>query len=160
MKTPCSDYVKTQAVLFFARMLDKIRLKAKGLLPNDYNVGCGDPTCFDARFCQFLELDYDRLVERTLAGGNDEEILDWCFQTTRRPNDEAILLWNSFVIKRGWRDESAGDLEATKETHGLGHRADIQTWADFHAVDEGRDPRLVEFATLSPKTPRICAETE
>jgi hypothetical protein len=27
MKTPCSDYVTTKGVIFFARLLDKIRLK-------------------------------------------------------------------------------------------------------------------------------------
>ncbi|MGZ4983938.1 MAG: DUF5069 domain-containing protein, partial [Chthoniobacterales bacterium] len=37
MKTPCSDYVPTKGVIFFARMLDKLRLKDQGLLPGDYN---------------------------------------------------------------------------------------------------------------------------
>ena len=140
MKTPCSDYIKTREVMFFARMLDKIRLKANGLLPDDYNVGCSDPTCFDTRFCRFFQVDHDQLTKRTLAGGTDEEIFDWCFQTSGRPTEEEILLWNSFVTKRGWRDDSSGELEATKQACGLSGRSDIQTWADYHAVDEGRGP--------------------
>ena len=29
-QTPCSDYVETSGIIFFARMLDKIRLNAQG----------------------------------------------------------------------------------------------------------------------------------
>ena len=147
MKIPCSDYVKTNGVLFFARMLDKIRLKSKGLLPNDYNIGFSPPDCLDARFCRFLGLDHDQLTRRTLEGGTDEEILEWCYQNSRRPNDEEILFWNSFVTKRGWRDESSEELQSVKEAQGWGDRSDIETWLDFHAVDEKRDPRQTEFAS-------------
>ncbi|MCI0538921.1 MAG: alpha/beta fold hydrolase [Verrucomicrobiales bacterium] len=153
MKTPCSDYEKTKGVIFFARILDKIRLKAQGLLPNDYNVGCSDPTCFDARFCRFLGLDYEKLVERTLAGGTNEEILDWCFETTRRPNEEEILFWNTFIEKRGLRDDGSKGLQAIKEAHGLGHRSDIQTWVEFHSADEGRKP--LASTCLSTRLPRL-----
>ena len=42
MKTPCSDYQPTKGVIFFARMLDKLRLREQGKLPPGYNViGCG-----------------------------------------------------------------------------------------------------------------------
>src|SRR5271166_299427 len=30
-QTPCSDYVETSGIIFFARMLDKVRLNAQGL---------------------------------------------------------------------------------------------------------------------------------
>lgn len=142
MKTPCSDYVPTKGVIFFARMLDKIRLKNQGLLPPDYNV-VGGPVwdCFDARFCRFFAVDQDRLIERALQGSSDEEILDWCFETFGRPNEEKIVFWNSFIEKRGWRDESSQELEDVKRANGFGERADVQTWVDFHDVDEGRTPR-------------------
>ncbi len=39
MVTPCSDYQKTRGLIYFARMLDKIRLHAAGQLPPDYFVG-------------------------------------------------------------------------------------------------------------------------
>ena len=29
-KTPCTDYIETKGLIYFARMLDKIRLKAAG----------------------------------------------------------------------------------------------------------------------------------
>ncbi|MGZ5503374.1 MAG: DUF5069 domain-containing protein [Chthoniobacterales bacterium] len=149
MKTPCSDYVPTKGVIFFARMLDKLRLKDQGLLPGDYNyAGCPEWGCFDARFCRFFGIDAQPLVERVRAGGTDEEILDWCFEKFGRPNEEKIQFWNSFVVKHGWRDESSQELEDVKEANGFGDRADVQTWVDFHDVDEGRTPRANNsFAT-------------
>jgi gluconokinase len=47
-QTPCTDYIETKGLIYFARMLDKIRLKAAGKLPPDYFTGVDDPTHFDA----------------------------------------------------------------------------------------------------------------
>ena len=47
------------------------------------------------------------LVERVRAGGNDDEILEWCFEKFGRPDEEKIEFWNNFVTKRGWRDDSS-----------------------------------------------------
>jgi hypothetical protein len=141
-QTPCSDYVETSGIVFFARMLEKIRLNARDLLPNGYNLGFSDPTSFDARFCRFWEIDYDQLATRTLEGGTNEELLEWCFQGRKRPNPEQILIWNSFIIKRGWRDDGSPDLIVEKELNGLAHRDDIQTYVDLHDADEGRTPRF------------------
>jgi hypothetical protein len=141
MRTPCSDYVETKGVIYFARMLDKIRLHAAGELPPDYFVGVKDPTFFDARCTRFLAVDYDELVERTLAGGSDEEILEWCFTRGKRPREEEIEIWNAFIAKRGWRDAGTAELSAAKERLGWGNRDDIQTWVDLHDAEEGRTPR-------------------
>src|SRR5438477_46245 len=89
-------------VVYFGRMLDKIRLHEKGMLPADYqpNLGKG----FDGRCVNFLHLEYPALVERVKQGGSDEEILEWCFERGRKPGDEEIEIWNDFLRKRGWRD--------------------------------------------------------
>lgn len=126
-------------MVFFARMLDKIRLRAAGELPPGYNLGDTSPTSFDARFCRFWEVDYARLVARTLQGGSDEEVFDVVIGPT--PNPERVLVWNGFLLKRGWRDETSAGLARDKEAAGFGHRDDIQTFVDFHDVDEGRTPR-------------------
>jgi hypothetical protein len=140
-QTPCSDHVETKGLIYFARMLDKIRLKARGELPPDYFTGVDeDPTMFDARCTRFLGVNYDDLVERTLKGGSDEEILEWCFERGRRPGQEEIAVWNAFLSKRGWRDEASADLQAAKERSGLGNREDIQTWVDLHDAEEDRKP--------------------
>ena len=141
MQTPVSDRVETKGLVYFARMLDKIRLHAAGKLPPDYFVGGveEDPTLFDARCSRFLGIDYDELVRRTLEqGGSDEEILEWCFGHGRHPSEEEIQIWNAFLTKRGWRDEASGDLAAAKKRHGWANRDDIQTWMDLHDAEEGR----------------------
>jgi hypothetical protein len=142
-QTPSSDHIKTKGLIYFARMLDKIRLNAAGRLAPEYFVGVEDPTFFDSRCTRFLGVNYDELVERTLQGGSDEEILEWCFNRGRRPSEEEISIWNAFLTKRGWRDEASADLQAAKERSGLGDRDDIQTWVDLHDAEEGRKPAPV-----------------
>jgi hypothetical protein len=146
-KIPCSDYVETSGIIFFARMLDKIRLNAKGLLPDGYNLGFSDPTSFDARFCRFWEIDYDLLATRTLQGGTDDELLEWCFQGRKFPNEDQILIWNSFIIKRGWRDDGAPGLIVEKELYGFANREDILTYVDLHDADESRALRFSAGST-------------
>jgi Domain of unknown function (DUF5069) len=140
-QAPCSDYVETSGIIFFARMLDKIRLHALGLLPDGYNLGFSDPTSFDARFCRFWQIDYDQLAAKTVKGGTNEELLEWCFRGRERPNEEQILIWNSFIIKRGWRDDGTPGLIVEKELYGFADREDIQTYVDLHDADEDRTPK-------------------
>ncbi len=120
-------------------MLDKIRLHAVGKLSADYhaNLGVG----FDGRCCRFLGVRYEAVRERVLAGASDEEVLAWCFANGRRPTEEEVFIWNSFMIKRGWRDPDAGgtpELEHDKAASDQAHRTDIVTFFDFYEVDEGR----------------------
>lgn len=141
MQTPVSDRVETKGLVYFARMLDKIRLHTAGKLPADYFVGGveEDPTLFDARCTRFLGVNYDELAARTRQGGSDEEILEWCFEQGRRPSEEEIKIWNAFMTKRGWRDEASADLQAAKKRNGWPDRDDIQTWMDLHDAEEGRN---------------------
>jgi hypothetical protein len=122
-------------LVFFGRTLDKIRLHAQGKLPADYNRGPG----FDSRVCRFLHVDYAALTERVLAGGSDEEVLAWCFDHGRKPDEDDIHIFNAFMAKRGWRDEGSAALEEMKRKRGFADRADIQTFFDFHKADEESD---------------------
>ncbi|MEZ5384931.1 MAG: DUF5069 domain-containing protein [Prosthecobacter sp.] len=127
-------------IAVFGRILDKIRLNAKeGKLPDGYHLGFipGSRT-FDDRVCRFLGVDFDALTKRTLEGGTDEEVLEWCFQTGRKPDAEQIEIWNGFMHKRGWRDAASKGLEESKVEAGLGHRDDIVTFFDLMDVEEGR----------------------
>jgi gluconokinase len=130
-----SSYEKVGGIVFFARMLDKIRLHAQGKLPSDYNRGTG----FDGRCIRFLQIHYEALVQRTLLGGTDEEVLEWCFQKGRRPSEEDIFVWNAFMTKRGWRDDASDWLKEQKVKRGFASRDDIQTAFDFHKADESED---------------------
>jgi gluconokinase len=138
MKVPGlrSDYRKVGGIVYFGRMLDKIRLNAAGRLPAGYFLGTANRTHFDSRCTRFLQVDYKGLVARVLEGGSDEEILEWCFQNGYRPSDEEIEVWNGFMMKRGWRDTGSEELEQEKRNLGFADRDDIQTWFDLHVAEE------------------------
>jgi hypothetical protein len=137
MRVPGLRHSAEQAggIVCFGRMLDKIRLHVQGKLPPDYIHGTGT----DGRVCRFLHVEYAAVVERVLAGGTDEEVLEWCLTNGRRPNDEEILLFNAFLPERGWRDNQTEELEQMKRNTGFAGRADIQTFFDFHKADEQED---------------------
>lgn len=127
-------------IAVFGRILDKIRLFAKeGELPAGYHLGYmpGNRT-FDDRVCRFLSVDFQDLTARTLEGGTDEEILEWCCLNGSRPTTEQIEIWNGFMFKRGWNDAASKGLAANKEESGLAHRDDIVTFFDLMDVEEGR----------------------
>jgi hypothetical protein len=136
---PCSPTERTGGMMWFPRMLDKIRLHARGELPPDYFPWLGKG--FDGRCCRFLRVEYGALVARTLQGGTDEDILAWCFQVGRQLSDEDILVWSDFMRKRGWRDspEVLADLEESKRKSGLAGRTDIDTHFRRQDAEEGRD---------------------
>jgi gluconokinase len=138
MKVPGlrSDYIQVGGLVYFGRMLDKIRLKAAGKLPPDYFTGTANRTHFDARCCRFLNINYNELVERVLRGGSDEEILAWCYEKGTRPNEEQVEVWNQFLTKRGWRDAGSEELRSAKAAAGFEGRDDIQTWFDLHLAEE------------------------
>jgi gluconokinase len=133
---PCSAYDKTGGMLYFARMLDKIRRHARNELRSDFhdNLGKGaDYWCVG-----FLHVDYEALKDRVLAGGTDEEIFEWCQTNGRRLNDIDLLVWNQFATKLGWNDFASARLQTVKAGSGLCHREDIQTMLQYFEVDEGR----------------------
>ena len=134
-----SSFEKVGGIVYFGRMLDKIRLQAAGKLPNGYNLGTKVWTWFDARCTRFLGVDYDSLAKEVLKGGTDEEILGWCFEQGRRPTEEEIEIWNEFITKRGWRDGSSAALAEAKRKGGFENRDDIQTAFEFHRADESDD---------------------
>jgi hypothetical protein len=127
---------KLGGLVYFARMLDKIRAHARGELPEDYqpNLGKG----FDAKCCAFLHLDYAELAERVRQGATDAEMLEWAFTAGRRPSDDEITMWNEFMRKFGWRDHAAEILARRKREAGMENRDDIETMFQFIDADEGR----------------------
>lgn len=127
-------------IVVFGRILDKIRHFAReGVLPEGYHLGpIEGMRTFDDRVCRFLGVDYEVLRARTLEGGSDEEVLEWCFANGRRPDAEQVEVWNTFMLKRGWRDAASAGLERQKAEAGLAHRTDIVVFFDLMDVEEGR----------------------
>lgn len=128
---------KVGGLVYFGRMLDKIRAHDRGELPADWvpNLGKG----FDGRCVRFLGLPYEDVKSRVLEReGTDEQILQWAFERGRKPNDEEIEIWNDFMRKCGWNDEVTPTLARRKRESGLESRNDIQTMFEYIDVDEGR----------------------
>jgi hypothetical protein len=123
-------------LVYFGRMLDKIRLHIHGKLPADYQANLGKG--FDERCLSFLKIDFEPLVERVKQGGSDEELLAWCFAHGASPNEALIEIWNGFMQKRGWRDDATERLNQRKKEAGLENRNDIQTFFDLIEADEER----------------------
>jgi len=140
MKVPGlrSPHAEVLGLVYFGRMLDKLRLRASGRLPDGYNTGTKSWYDFDARCTRFLRVSYAALKRRALAGGTDEQLLRWCFREGRKPSAEEIEIWNTFMRKRGWNDPSSEGLEEEKRAAGLGSRPDIVTWFDLFDVEEER----------------------
>lgn len=137
-----SPYLKVGRLVYFGRMLDKVRLHAAGKLPPDYvaNLGDSKPGMFDTGCCAFLRVKFAGLQARVLAGGlTDEQLLAWCHEHGGPRTDEECHVWNGFMMKRGWRDEASGRLRQRIAESGFESRP-IMTFFDYIDFDEGRDP--------------------
>ncbi|MEO5957540.1 MAG: DUF5069 domain-containing protein [Opitutaceae bacterium] len=133
-----SPYVKVGRLVYFGRMLDKIRLLAAGKLPADYSANLGKG--FDARCCTFLRVQYEELKARTVAADlNDGSLLAWCHERGGPRSDEECEVWNGFMMKRGWRDPAA-EVLAKRIAESLLEAKPIMTMFDNLDFDEGRDP--------------------
>jgi len=138
MTYPKSPNDKIGGMMWFPRMLDKIRLHVRGELHPDYHPNLGRGVAMDGRCLNFLRVGFEDLKRRVEQGGTDEEILDWCYQTGRRLNEGDLEVWNGFVSKFGWKDHATAFLEKRKAESGISHRADIETIPRLIDLDEGR----------------------
>jgi hypothetical protein len=135
-----SPFDQVNGIVYFGRMLDKIRLAAAGKLPAGWQAMRGTSTkgSFDWRCCQFLQIDYAALEAETLLGDkSDAELLAWAFQHGRQPDEQEIEVWNAFMTKRGWRDAGTQRLNERLAEIGL-PPGTVQTMFEFIDLDEGR----------------------
>jgi hypothetical protein len=134
-----SPFDQIQGIVYFGRMVDKIRLSAAGKLPPEWETprGVTMKGTFDGRCCKFLHIDYAALEAETLKGRTDEELIAWAFKTGRKPSDEEIEVWNGFMTKRGWRDAGSQRLGERLAENGL-PPGTVDTMFEFIDLDEGR----------------------
>ena len=133
-----SPFDQVHGLVYFGRMLDKIRLNAAGKLPEGWQPMRGNAKgSFDWRCCEFLKIDYATLEAETLKGGSDESLLAWAYANGRQPTDQEIEVWNGFMTKRGWRDAGTQRLNERLEEIGL-PPGTVQTMFEFIDIDEGR----------------------
>lgn len=129
-------YEKTLGMFYFARMCSKIRLRAAGQLPEGYFELLGKG--FDGRTCRYLSVNFGEVQAQVLGGKSDEEVLRWCFAKGRALTDEQILIYNSFMSKRGWRDDETDEfIPAMIKEYGLPPGSALTDF-DLIEMDEGR----------------------
>ena len=130
---------QVNGLVYFGRMLDKMRLAAAGKLPEGWQHARGKAMkgSFDSRCCNFLHVDYAALEAEALKGGSDQELLEWAFAHGRRPTEEEIEVWNGFMSKRGWRDAGTQRLNERLAEIVL-PPGTVQTMFEFIDLDEGR----------------------
>ena len=131
-----SPRIGVGGLVYFGRMVDKVRLEQAGKLPEDYRANLGEG--FDKACCDFLGVSYQKLRTRVREGGTDEEILDWCGRLGRPRDPEEKRIWGGYLAKRGWRDEMSDRLIFRKKEAGWEKRDEIQTFFDYIDADEGR----------------------
>jgi gluconokinase len=132
-----SEQVK--GIVYFGRMVDKIRLAAAGQLPPDWMAVRGPvPGSFDWRCCRFLSIDYHAFESRVLEdNASDVELLEWVFAHGYQPDEQDIEVWNGFMMKRGWRDGGTQRLHERLAELGL-PPGTVETMFEFIDLDEGR----------------------
>jgi hypothetical protein len=135
---PKSPKDEVKGMMYFPRMLDKIRMHARGELHEDYHKNLGALNTADSACCNLLRVNYADLVERVKQGGTDEEILGWCFEKGRRLNEGDMVIWKGFVSKLGWKDFATSMVKEAKQKQGIKDRKDIRTISDLIDFEEGR----------------------
>jgi gluconokinase len=141
MKVPGlrSPHDKVSGLVYFGRMLDKIRLRQGGALPADFHANLGEG--FDKACVQFLGVPYAEIVAHVESGASDEEALAWCRARGRQFTEYDAQVWNEFMRKRGWNDVASERLVQRKAESGFSDRNEIQTFFDYIDADEERPLR-------------------
>src|SRR3954454_16065772 len=128
---------KVGDLVYFGRMLDKVRANERCELPDSHtpNLGKG----FDGECCEFLGVNYDAVVAQVKSGASDEDVLAWCRKNGKQRSERDVFVWNDFMRKRGWNDEITPILERRKRESGFDNRSDIQTMFSYIDADEDRE---------------------
>jgi Domain of unknown function (DUF5069) len=73
-------------------------------------------------------------------------IFQWAYAHGRKPSEKEVEVWNDFMQRRGWRDESSGRLRERVLESGIEDRV-VQTFFDYLEADEGRPARFPDDPT-------------
>jgi gluconokinase len=153
-----SPYARVGRLVYFGRMLDKIRLHYRGELPADFveNLGDAKPTVFDGRICRFLRVPFAEIQAHTLANPSlgDAEILAWtearAAELGHPPrSDEECEIFSAFLMKRGWRDSGSPILAQRAAEPAVADKP-VSTMFDYLDFDEGRDPVAARAWEVKP----------
>lgn len=135
-----SPYDKTIGGLHhLGRMLDKIRLKQAGTLPEDFHRNYGLSVGLDGQLCGFLNVTFADVEAQVQAGAADAAVAEWIFARGLRPNRTQTLVWNEHARKLGWNDRVSAYLAKIRQEPGSEHLT-AETSFDLIELSEGRTP--------------------
>ena len=135
-----SPYDKTVGGLHhLGRMLDKIRLRQAGKLPEEYHRNYGLSVGLDGHLCGFLNVKFEDIEARVKEGGTDAEVAEWVLARGLRPNRTQVMVWNEHSRKLGWNDRISPYLRKLKEQGGLAEHPACTSF-DLIEVSEEREP--------------------
>ena len=135
---PRSPYDEVHGLVYFGRLLDKIRLHVAGELPEAYIANLGNAQKFDGSCLRFLGVSYHVLEKVVVAGATDEETWEWCVKNGKSHTEEEVIIWSGYMTKCGWRDNMTEALQSRLKAISKEDRADIQTFFEYLDLDEGR----------------------
>lgn len=138
---PRSPKALLGGIAHLRRLIDKIKLRHAGHI-QDYNymtVG------FDKYLADFLGIDAKAFEQRVLAGGTDEEFLEWVRVHGTSHSSEDITQWSQGLLSSGPKDEAARQrfnarlqdiaIKRGVTVHSL---PSVTTWVDVIEIDEER----------------------
>lgn len=127
--------------IILPRLIDKVRLHAKGELPPEYHGNLlKTGRTLDGWLLSFTGLDPERLRAAILAARGDDEVLAWIDRHALSHTDEQKRAWAESIA--GYRPDAAGLEFRTKSYPDLSARIDIGSLGplDMIDMDEGRMP--------------------
>ncbi len=138
---PRSPRILLGGLAHLARMIDKVRLRHAGGIPDYTYLTDG----FDKAMLDFLQIDAASFEQRVLAGGTDDDILEWTRAQGRLLREAEIRLWTRGVFKakpgdavalQRYRDLISGI--AAKRGVPIDTLPTVTTWVEGIDLDEGR----------------------
>ncbi len=119
------------------RFIDKIRLNLAGKLHADYQPNyCKG---FDGLWLETAGLQAEQFVDVVRNTITDGEVCDWVLKNVKSPDSvKAAHRERMFNYPKKDDPEMQARLKMRKESAGLAHREDIQTFVDFIDADEKR----------------------
>lgn len=138
---PRSPKVLLGGIAHLARLIDKIRLRHAGAIQDYHYLTTG----FDKALLDLIQIEPPAFEERVLAGGTDEELLDWVRANGRPLRDAEIRLWTRQALTSKPEDPPAiqrfrqrlADV-ATKRGVPVESLPPVTTWVDAIDLDEER----------------------
>lgn len=123
------------------RLFDKIRLRHAGQIQDYHYLTAG----FDKYLLELLGIHHEELEQTVLAGGTDDQLLDWVKSHSKILNQEEISRWNKRILQAAPKDEGAMARfqqqivdAAMKRGVAVETLPTVKTWSDLIDLDEGR----------------------